>query len=275
MSISSSEITITDENIKNLDAVLRNLNVDITSLKKSHLLRRIRVRMLRSGFTSFSDYFIFLKTNNDEKSQLQLAFSINVTKFFRNSDTFEFLKKDVIPNVINNSTSKMIKVWSAGCANGAEPYSLAILFENFKVRVNRVIITATDYNYELLAFAKKGIYSDDYFDETTPEILQKYFVKQDSKNYKVKSNIQSYIEFKKHNLVKDRVLAERAFDLIVCRNVLIYFNRELQPTLFEKFYSALKPKGYLVLGRTESMPLDLRKKFKMINTTHRVFQKIS
>ena len=273
MSLSSNEIVITDDNIKKLDLVLRDLNVDITSLKKSHLLRRIRVRMLRSGFKAFDGYYNYLKTSVNEKKELQLTFSINVTKFFRNADTFEYLQSEIFPILVKNSVSKRLKIWSAGCANGSEPYTLAIILEKFNIQAHFAKIYATDYNYELLSFARQGVYSKEYFDETKPEILQKFFIKENENFYRVKQSLQSRIEFKKHNLVKDVVNFEKNFDLIVCRNVLIYFNRELQPMIFEKFFNALKPGGYLVLGRTESMPLDLRKKFKTINTTHRIFQK--
>jgi chemotaxis protein methyltransferase CheR len=273
MNLSISDIDINEDQLKRLKPILQELNVDIASLKRSHLIRRIRVRMLRSGIKSSTDYVNFVTKDRDEQLKLKLVFSINVTRFFRNIDTFDFLNSVIIPKVIQESQGKKINVWSAGCAAGAEPYSLAILFNDFNKKSNKVIITASDYNHELLSFAKLGIYTEEYFEEIRPDIKNKYFTQFAKDSFKVKHSLLPYLDFKLHNIVKDKELHSNYFDIVVCRNVLIYFNREQQPNIFNKFYNALKPNGYLILGRTESMPIDFRDKFETINTTHRVFKK--
>lgn len=273
INISISEISITDDQIKRLTPILQELNVDITSLKRNHLIRRIRVRMLRSGIKSLSDYIAYVTKSPEELQKLKLVFSINVTRFFRNIDTFNYLNSTIIPKVIQESMGRNIKIWSAGCAAGAEPYSLAILFDNRNIKSSRVTITASDYNHELLSFAKIGIYTEEYFEEIPRDMILKYFINSIKNTRKINSSLRSFIDFKLHNMVKDKELHVNYFDMVVCRNVLIYFNRDQQPNIFNKFYNALKPNGYLILGRTESMPLNFRKKFETIDSTHRIFKK--
>lgn len=271
--VSTNEIVITESNIAKLDSILAKMNVDINSLKKTHLHRRIKVRMLRNGLQSFDDYYNLLQTSDEEKNELKIVFSINVTRFFRNMDTWDFLKQEIFPLVIRKTT-KTIQIWSAGCASGAEPYTLAMIFNNFNVRPEKINILATDYNPDLLNFARKGFYTKEYLEEIRKDYFVNYFTRAEKEQSKVDPSLIKYIDFRKHNLVKDKFPMKDHFDIIVCRNVLIYFTRELQPVLFENFYRALKINGYLVLGRTESLPYEFRKRFKTINSKHRVFQKV-
>ncbi|MHA2362529.1 MAG: CheR family methyltransferase [Candidatus Hodarchaeales archaeon] len=273
--LNSTPIEISEKNLKDLDRILSTVNVHINSLKRSHVLRRIRARMLRCGYNNFENYLSYVRKSEDEIEEIKLTFSINVTHFFRNYDTFEYLQKNILPIIKKQSQGKEIKIWSAGCADGAEPYTLAIICERSNIRRYRII--ASDYNPDLIKLAKKGIYSRNYLKETPQDIQLKYFKNSSSSNDQVEINseLRENIEFRLFNLISDRIEKIKIhFDLVLCRNVLIYFTRSEQLLIYEKFYQRTKTNGFFVVGRSEILPMTWRDRFSIESPYHRVSRKI-
>lgn len=269
----SYEIEVTESHLKDLNIILRSLDVDITSLKRSHVLRRVRTRVMRVGKRTLDEYIVYLRGSEEEKNLLKHAFSINVTHFFRNQDTFELIKKEVLP-LLARGTNR-IKIWSAGCADGAEPYSLAILCHQIGLRPDRVTITATDYNNNSLEMARAGVYHESYLKETPRDIKAKYFSPGPTpETVQVDLMLRQYIDLKRHNLITDHPLGRGMFDMVVCRNVLIYFTREQHEPIYKSFYEALRPDGVFVLGRSEVLSANWRDRFTIYNSHHRISTKI-
>lgn len=246
----------------------------LTAYRRTFIFRRMRVRMRTARICSIGEYTDKLEKDPDELSKLLETLAINVTEFFRDPDVFNLVKDKIIPEVIADKDSqkeKIIRVWSAGCAYGQEPYSLAILLnealegrEGFYVR-----IIATDVDADALERAAKGEYEERDFKEMKKEFLEKYFIKAYNGMHKIKDQIRQMIVFKQHNLINDPGF--RFMDLVFCRNVMIYFNREQQDLLLNKFHSSLNSKGYLVIGKTES--IWSRDIFTPVSTMQKVYKK--
>ncbi|MEO0136664.1 MAG: protein-glutamate O-methyltransferase CheR [candidate division WOR-3 bacterium] len=239
------------------------------SYKERPLTRRIRVRMRALGLREFSEYYDFLNNNPGEFKTLLDTITINLSYFFRNFETFEYLKNDILPRFSDNSK---IIFWSAGCAQGEEAYSLAIIAAEIGI-LDKTIIYATDIDDDALKKATIGIYPDIAFQYTPPKYREKYFIKC-AEGYQVKDEIKRNVNIFHHDLF-DCFPYEKC-DLIMCRNVLIYLSREAQSELVRRFHEALKPGGYLVIGKVELLlGIPEAKFFNIINRAERVYQKVS
>ncbi|MFX1253615.1 MAG: CheR family methyltransferase [Promethearchaeota archaeon] len=269
------KVECSEKDLNQIELLLKSINVNLFSLKKSHVLRRIRVRMMRTGCKTISEYYRYVQTHEKEKEELYLTFSINVTRFFRNADTFHFIKQEVFPKLLHRKDRhKPLKIWSAGCADGAEAYTLAIMCKQFNLRPTRVKILATDYNRQLLVKAEEGIYPVEYLSEITKEQKQLCFTQISKDSIQINPELKPFIEFRKHNLTQENsLLPDTDFDLILCRNVLIYFTRDQQEPIFQMFYEKLKPMGFLILGRTEILPISRYEQFSIFSPTHRIVRK--
>ena len=270
-----SSIDISEKDFNDLTIYLRNFDINVLGLKKSHFLRRIKTRMIRVGKKTVSEYIQYTKQNAEEQENLKQAFSINVTHFFRNADTFEEIKKKVFPILIKQNGR--IRIWSAGCADGAEPYSLAMIAHSLGLTPTQIKITASDYNPESLELAKKGLYPKQY-DRELPAQFKKYLLLNEKENiYEIEPQLKNYIEFKVHNLITDNltVIGANSYNLVLCRNVLIYFTKEQQELIYEKFYDALKSDGFFVVGRSEIILGDYRTKFSLFDSNHRISRKMN
>ncbi len=270
-----SSIDISEKDFNDLTIYLRNFDINVLGLKKSHFLRRIKTRMIRVGKKTVSEYIQYTKQNAEEQENLKQAFSINVTHFFRNADTFEEIKKKVFPILIKQNGR--IRIWSAGCADGAEPYSLAMIAHSLGLTPTQIKITASDYNPESLELAKKGLYPRQY-DRELPAQFKKYLLLNEKENiYEIEPQLKNYIEFKVHNLITDNltVIGANSYNLVLCRNVLIYFTKEQQELIYEKFYDALKSDGFFVVGRSEIILGDYRTKFSLFDSNHRISRKMN
>jgi chemotaxis protein methyltransferase CheR len=174
--------------------------------------------------------------------------TINVSEFFRNADKFGLLETDIIPYLLK--TNESLNIWSAGCSIGAEPYSLSIIMKELTPS-KRHRILATDLDIEIIGKAKKGIYTADEIRAMRPDRKTKYFTKTPDGKFAIKPEIKTCVDFKRHNLLKDPF--EKNFDLILCRNVVIYFTEEAKDVLYRNFFKALRPGGILFVGGTESI----------------------
>lgn len=228
-------------------------DIDLDLYKEPQMKRRIGNLVTRSSAKSFVEYFDTVAKDKDDFAEFIEYLTINVSEFYRTPDKFAKLETDVIPDLLKRSPK--LNIWSAGCSIGAEPYSLSMIMKEMTPG-KRHRILATDLDIEILAKAKKGVYMENEIKSLSPERRQKYFDKLPDNKYAVKEDIKSCIEFKRHNLLKDPF--EKDFDLILCRNVVIYFTEEAKDQLYTRFFGALKPGGILFVGATEAI-LNFRK----------------
>lgn len=227
--------------------------IDLQLYKEPQMKRRIGNLVTRAEFPSFTAYFDHVVKNKEDFAEFIEYLTINVSEFFRTPDKFAKLETDVIPYLLKRSSK--LNIWSAGCSIGAEPYSLSIIMKELTPGMRHRIL-ASDLDVDILAKARKGVYTDNELKAITPARKQKYFTKTDDGKYSVKAEIKSVVEFKRHNLLKDPF--EKGFDLILCRNVVIYFTEEAKDQLYGHFFESLKPGGVLFVGATEAI-LNYRK----------------
>lgn len=245
-------------------------NVDYAYYKKTTILRRIERRMVITHNKRLSDYVQYLASNDDEAKILAKEVLIGVTCFFRDPEYFETLKQKVVIPLVEKKGSKQIRVWVAGCSTGEEAYSIAILFEEAmdELGVKRdVKIFATDLDSDAVATASAGVYSDSIIEDVSISRLSRFFTKKNNK-YVIRHHIRNMIVFAQHNVFGDPPFGK--LDLISCRNLLIYFQMELQRKLFSIFHVALNDEGYLFLGRSESV-FDYDDLFKVIASNEKIF----
>jgi len=214
-----------------------------------------RVRML--GLKNFQEYCLYLQNNEEtEFTEFINAITTNLTAFFRENHHFEYVKNTIIPELLKrNHASREIKVWSAGCSTGEEPYSIAMtLLENIPTDWN-IKILATDLDTNVLQTAATGVYSDDRVSGLSKERLKKWFKKGSGGNankVKVKSELQESIRFKQLNLMNEWPM-KGYFDFIFCRNVIIYFDRDTKEELVNRYSSLLSTGSHLLIGHSESL----------------------
>ncbi len=227
--------------------------IDLDLYKAPQMQRRIGNLVARSEFNTFSDYLDHVSKDKDSFASFIEYLTINVSEFFRTPEKFSKLETDVIPDLLKRSSR--LNIWSAGCSIGAEPYSLSMIMKEMTPGVRHRIF-ASDLDVEILEKAKEGIYSENELKAITPARKAKYFDVTPEGKYAVKQEIKSSIEFKRHNLLRDPF--EKGYDLILCRNVVIYFTEEAKDKLYANFFAALKPGGVLFVGATEAI-LNFRK----------------
>ena len=259
-----------------LDKIQRNKGADFSLYRTGTLKRRIDSRLKAAGCKDYSDYIIYLNKNPEEYDNLISAITINVTEFFRNPETFDVLEKKVIPEIIRSKKElgkKIIRAWSAGASNGEEAYSLAILFlevlqEN--IADFDIVVYGTDIDPACIEKGKAGIYTALSMKEINKERLTRYFNKKEE-NYEVDDSIKKLTKFTAHNLVSDEFL--KHLDLILCRNVVIYFTKPLQEMVYSNFARALNKDGFLVLGKVESLWGFAQKYFAAFDNRERIYRK--
>lgn len=227
--------------------VLKEYNIDLSAYKPNQLHRRILSLMSRVGVNSVEEYIDLLKSSAAQKQKFLDFITINVTEFYRNPEIFEDLKAHLKNELLKNNRS--LKIWSAACSVGAEPYSIAMMLDELDPHGRHKII-ATDIDSTILNKAKEGIYSAAEIKNVSETNLNKYFTKSGDK-YIINNNIKSMVTYKKHDLILENY--ERDFDLVVCRNVVIYFNSDVKDKIYQKFSDSIRPGGLLFVGATESI----------------------
>lgn len=227
--------------------VYKEFKIDLSAYKELQLNRRIVSLMNRNGYKTFDEYISALKVDKELRQKFLDYITINVTEFFRNPDIFDGFNTE-LSKIIHNTTGQ-IKIWSAACSIGAEPYSIAILMDKLGA-LSRTKIMATDIDLTILNRAQKGEFSEQEIKNISSSDLNKYFLKSNDK-YNVKDSIKKVITFKRHDLIIDDY--ENNFDAIVCRNVVIYFNSDVKDKIYEKFSKSLKKDGVFFVGATESI----------------------
>mgnify|MGYP000853813427 FL=1 len=232
------------------------LDIDLNGYKDEQMKRRLDSWLVRMGDQNWESYFERLIKNENDLSKFRDYLTINVTEFFRDFERWKTLKEQIIPMLLDNfrrinSAEKEFKIWSAGCSIGAEPFSLLITMEEINPSIKYKIV-ATDLDRSALEKAKKGgPFRADEVKNINEKQLSHYF-RSDFPPYFVKEEHTKKIDFKEKNLITDEY--DSGFDLIVCRNVIIYFTAEIKTLLNVKFQKALKKDGVLFLGGTEIIP---------------------
>ena len=245
--------------------------LDLTGYKRPTLRRRVHKRMSSVKVEGYDDYIDYLEVHQDEFIALFNTVLINVTGFFRDAEAWAYLADKVIPDTLEAAGDAPIRVWSAGCATGEEPYTLVMLFaEALGVEGcrQRVKIYATDADEEELVKARVGRYSPERVKDV-PEGLRERYFEPDGGGYSFRSDLRRSVIFGKHDLVQDAPISR--LDLLVCRNTLMYFNREVQGRLLARFHFALRGGGVLFLGKAEMLSHD--DLFAPLSLKHRVFAK--
>ncbi len=231
---------------------------------------RLSKRVRRLGLTNFKEYCQYLHDHPDlEFTEFINAITTNLTAFFREMHHFDYLRDVVIPEILNrNKTSRQIRVWSAGCSTGEEPYSIAItLLENVPADWD-IKILATDLDTNVLQTASDGVYPEDRIGDLPESVLKQWFMRgkaSQAGQVKVRPQLQQIIQFKKLNLMQEWPM-KCHFDFIFCRNVLIYFDRETKTMLAKRYAQMLSSKSWLFIGHSESLN-QLSNEFELVATT--------
>jgi two-component system CheB/CheR fusion protein len=258
-----------------LDRVRAANGIDFSHYKLSTIKRRLARQMAVSGKKTIADYLAFLSTDQAELARLSSMFLIKVTEFYRDAPLFEKLRKDIVPELIDEARSRgahELRVWSAGCATGEEAYSIAILIAEALRESSHALnvrIFGTDIDDAAISFARRGVYPRESLASLAPDLVKRYFRLTDD-GYEVVKSIRNMTVFGQHDL------AQRApfprIDLALCRNVLIYFSKELQARTLQIFAFSLRNGGILALGKSETTN-PLAEFFSVVDPTLRIFRR--
>jgi chemotaxis protein methyltransferase CheR len=240
------------------DLIYKASGIRLTYQKKNLLVSRLMKRLKSLGIESFYHYYQFIKKDHSEFIQMLNCIATNTTKFFREEYHFKFLQDICLPELINKRT---LNVWSAGCSTGEEAYSIAISIYEVLSKLNglrpEVTILGTDISTSAIEFAKRGIYEEEQLPgNLAPTYLKRYFLKGAGEYLgmiKVKDFIKEMVRFERLNLKDKFYPVMKDFDIIFCRNVMIYFSQEMKEYVLNQFYNHLSEGGYLFLGHSEAL----------------------
>ncbi|MCX7970059.1 MAG: protein-glutamate O-methyltransferase CheR [Negativicutes bacterium] len=230
------------------DVFHKKSNIDLNAYKPAQMQRRITNFMNRRGCSKYMDFYGLIVRDEALYREFIDFLTINVTEFFRTPNKFEDLKVKIFPELLKKNSR--LNIWSAGCSTGAEPYTMAIMLDQLTPGVKHKIL-ATDIDNNMLANARQGIYVEGELKNVSPADLKKYFTKLADGRFQVNPDIRQRVDFRFHNMLRDRF--DSNFDLIVCRNVVIYFTEEAKNELYRRFFESLRPGGFLFVGGTEAI----------------------
>ncbi|MFY9175207.1 MAG: protein-glutamate O-methyltransferase CheR [Peptococcia bacterium] len=225
----------------------RKFDLDLTGYKRPQMERRINTLMRTLNIVGYDNFVQELASDKELLDRFIAHLTINVSEFFRNSSQWDILTKKIIPQLLTKTQN--LKIWSAGCSTGEEPYTMAmVLAENFPQGQHSIL--ATDFDARVLKTAQNGEYPEKSTIGIPARLLEKYFTKHDDK-LRANDVLRKYITFRQHNLLRDPFPDN--YDLIICRNVVIYFTEESKAQLYRRFYNTLRPGGILFTGSTEQI----------------------
>lgn len=251
----------------------RNMAFEPGSYNESYLDRRISARMRRTDTENYGEYLEVLSTHGEEREALLDALSINVTEFFRNTGVWERLR-DVLSRLTDEN--RRVRCWSAACADGREPYSLAMLaLDDASIDARSVKITATDIDSGSLRTAREGVYAS----TRTTDIRSQTDLLSDPEDYfdiddgefAVRDSVKRMVDFEQHDLISGP--EKDGFDLVLCRNLLIYIDRSYKEPIFETITGALSEGGYLTIGKSETLPRSFRERYQPFDRSKHIYQK--
>lgn len=240
--------------------ILKLIDIDLSAYKEKQMKRRINSLASRNNFYNFDDYFKELTKNKDLLREFVNYLTINVSEFYRNPVQWRVLEEKIIPEIIKYR--KTLKVWSSACSTGEEPYSLVMLLSNF-FDIDKIDVLATDIDKEAISKAKIGVYDKKSLKNLPCNFKNKYF-KKIQNTYKINEEIKKRVTFKEINLLKEAY--PKGYDLILCRNVMIYFTEEAKEKIYSRFYNSLNDEGVLFVGSTEQIIFPQKYNFKSEDT---------
>ena len=225
-------------------------DVDLNCYKAPQMQRRLKAYLTRSDYSNWPKFFRSIQADPVQLSKFKAYLTINVSSFFRDPEKYTYLRTSILPALLANRAR--LRIWSAGCSRGQEVYSVAMLLAEASDSNNQHQLLATDIDRSALEWARAGgPYSVDDVVNVPTDFRLRYFDVQDDANW-IREEIRRGVRFRQHNLLADPIVGK--FDLIVCRNVVIYFQPEAKQKLYQRFYDALRPGGVLFVGGTEMVP---------------------
>ena len=228
--------------------ILKMTSIDLSAYKENQMKRRINTLIDKHKISGYDDFVKTIKTDKELFEEFVNYLTINVSEFYRNTDQWELMDKVFIPELISKF-GKNLKIWSAACSTGDEPYSLVMALSRH-LPLNQIKIYATDLDKQVLAAAKTGLYAEKSLAGVPKDLRDKYFTKVGN-SYQISNEIKARVDFKEHNLLKDPY--NKGYHFIVCRNVLIYFTEEAKDEMFMKFSNSLCNGGIFFIGSTEQI----------------------
>ncbi len=256
-----------------LKRIKQTFHIDLFSYNRNFVKRRIDVRKRSLKIKTYMEYYKYLLDNREELFNLLDALSIQVTEFFRDPDVFFYFRDEILPEIFNIKKSreqKLLRIWSAGCASGEEAYSIAMVVDD--IVDDEIIwrVYGTDIDKKALEVAREGIYQKNKL-KNVEDLYLKYFECLNGK-YRVIKRIRDRVSFLYHDLLSDPYY--KNFDVIFCRNVLIYFDIRSQEKVIKEFYGSLNRGGYLILGKAEIIPPNLYNLFEEVDINRKIFRKL-
>ncbi len=278
MQTSNKEFNFTDRHFNHIrDIVTEHSGIVLTDAKKDMIYSRLVRRLRKTGIDNFDDYCKLLEDpKNEEFTFFSNAVTTNLTSFFRENHHFEMLGETVLAELFQtNQSSKRLRIWSAGCSTGMETYSIAMVLQEHMPKDTSwdIKILATDLDTDVLACAQQGVYKADSVTGVSSERLSRWFMRGSGINedkLKVSKKLRDMISFKQLNLL-DPFPFKGSIDIIFCRNVVIYFDKETQKVLFDKFANIHADNGYLFIGHSETL-YNVTDRYKLLRNT--VYKKI-
>lgn len=251
---------------------------DISHYKDSYIERRLNTRMNLTKRNDLKSYIELLRNNPEEFNKLMDALTVNVTEFFRNTETFAALETDIVPKILQNKETDsrdVIKVWSAGSSSGEETYTLAILFLEALRKSGKkydLMVYGTDIDRKSIIKSKSGIYKSNKVSGIRKDFLDRYF-EEHGNEYRIKPFVKEHVKFSYLDLTSDFVHNLATYELILCRNVIIYFTLDVKMSLFMKFYQMLRKDGYLIIGKNEAITGKAVDYLENVNLSERIYKK--
>ena len=256
------EITISDKEFWQLSRYIKaNYGINLKEEKRALVMGRLHNVLVQNNFKSFSEYFNYVmadKTGNAANTLIN-KITTNHTFFMREADHFNFFRDTVLPYLVSRAKDKDLRIWSAGCSSGEEPYTLAMIIDDYFGKDKKwwdTKILATDISSKVLDEAKQGKYENEELASIPPHWRLKYFKKYDSEKSVIVDKIKNEVIYRKFNLIDEVFPFKRKFNVIFCRNVMIYFDSPTKHKLVNKFYEHMEPGGYLFIGHSEALNRD-------------------
>jgi len=258
--------------------ILDYKSFDISQYKDSYIERRVNTRMNLTKRNDLESYIELLRNNPEEFNKLMDGLTVNVTEFFRNTETFAALETDIVPKILQNKETDsrtVIKVWSAGSSSGEETYTLAILFLEALRKSGKeydLMVYGTDIDRKSIIRSKSGIYESNKVSGIRKDLLDRYF-EEHVNEYRIKPFVKEHVKFSYLDLTSDFVQDLATYELILCRNVIIYFTLDVKRSLFMKFYKMLRKDGYLIIGKNEAITGKAVDYLENVNLSERIYKK--
>ncbi|MBN1193379.1 MAG: protein-glutamate O-methyltransferase CheR [Coriobacteriia bacterium] len=260
-----------------LNKLLADRGIDLSQYRPRYVERRVAVRLNAVGTRTYDEYAAYLDWHPEEYAKLLDTLTVNVTQFFRDAPTYAVIRNEVVPTVLKTKISRkqrLIRVWSAGCATGEEPYSLAMLFldgiRTLKAESMLLTVIGTDVDEKAIKTAKLGQYPAKQLAQISATDRHRY-VESNGDFFQMTPEVRKVVRFQHSNLFDSAPII--GIDVVVCRNVFIYLNHEDQERMITTFWRSLNRGGFLVLGRSERLPPALADQFELVNGRERVYRK--